>query len=104
MRKLPPLPRRIKGAVCDYKVTLGTQDETNSGEHVVTEAGAEIRVASTLEPNNKLQVFFHELLHKWEREGGFKLKDEDEDSDVDRLATAIYADFRRNNWKLPGEK
>jgi len=36
-------------------------------------------------------------------ECGFSLKDKDGDSDVDRIATAIHADFLRNKWTLPGQ-
>jgi len=97
------LPKKVKGAICDYKVTLGTQDQSNAGECVLTEHGGEIRVTSNLPPPYQWQTFLHELIHKWELEGGFTLKDNPGDSDVDRLATAICADFVRNGWRFPGE-
>jgi hypothetical protein len=89
--------------VFDFAVTIGTQDEANCGEITVTEDGGEIRVRSA---SRTLQwpVMFHELTHKWEREAGIKLRDEDAPrNEVDRFAMAMYADFLRNDWKLPGE-
>ena len=102
---MPRLPRRVRGAITDYRVTCKLEDDSNAGEHNASSAdGAEIRVSPTLNEDTQWHVWWHEMVHKWELEGGFKLKDEDNDSDVDRLATAIHADWRRNNWKLPGEK
>ena len=99
---LPPLPKRVKGLLCPYRVVIGTQDQSNAGECVILERSAEIRVTSILPPPLQWQVFFHEMIHKWEMEGGLLLKDIPGDSDVDRLGTAITADFIRNNWTLPG--
>lgn len=100
--KPPPLPKRIKGLLGIYRVVVGTQDQSNAGECVITERGAEIRVTSALPPMLQWQALVHELVHKWEFEGGFVLKDTPGDSDVDRLAMAITADFIRNGWVLPG--
>ena len=104
MRKWPPLPKVVKGAVSDYAVTEGTQDSTNAGEKVITENNAELRITTAIPIEMRWQTFFHELIHKWEEEGEFKLKDTPGNSDVNRLATAMFADYKRNDWKLPGEK
>jgi hypothetical protein len=103
VRELPKLPRKIKGSVIDYTVSIGTADVTMAGECVLTVDGAELRVSNAYPIEYQWQTLFHELVHKWEREGGIKLKDEDDNSEVDRLATAIFADFIRNGWPLPGE-
>ena len=100
--KFPPIPNKVKGALCLYKVTHGTQDQSNAGECITTEAGCELRVTTALPIELRWQTFLHELVHKWEAEGGFLLKDIPGDSDVDRIATAMLADFIRNNWTLPG--
>ena len=100
--KMPPLLKRVKGAVCDYKVVLGGTDETNAGECVLTPTHGEIRISPVYPLEYQWQTFFHEWIHKLEEEGGFKLKDDPGDSDVNRLATAIFADYRRNRWTLPG--
>lgn len=99
----PPLPRKVKGAVSDYAVTRDLTDQANAGECVITPKGCEIRVTKVLPPGCTWQTFLHELIHKWEHESHITpLKDRDDDSDVDRLATAILADFLRNGWTLPG--
>ena len=97
---LPPLPKHVKGLLCDYDVINEVLDETNAGEHRLTKDGGEIRVTSILPPGMRWQTFGHELVHKWESEAGIKLKEDV----VDRLASAMIADFIRNKWKLPGEK
>lgn len=103
---LPALPRRVLGAVADYDVVLVSPDQLPEGAvglHSGTgRSGARMAVSEDMNPDHRWQVFFHELVHKWELEGGFQLKDDDGDSDTDRLATAIYADFKRNGWTLPG--
>jgi hypothetical protein len=98
-REWPPLPKVVKGSVCDYKVTIGTQDQSNAGERVISEKGAELRVTGVLPPEMRQQTFIHEWLHKIEQEMSFKLKE----SQIDRLATGIFQDIKRNNWKLPWE-
>lgn len=105
----PPLPRRVRGAVTDYEVRIEVLPEGTAGQHSSQrEAGGVLRIDKHLNADARWQVFFHELVHKWETETGFKVRetetDGEQDSDADRLATAIYADFRRNGWKLPGEK
>ena len=105
MRQLPPFPKFVKGAVADYSVLNHTSETANAGEHDYGSLdGPAIRVGTNLNDNYRWHTFIHELIHKWEVEGGFKLDDEDGDSDVDRLAVALFADFLRNGWKLPGEK
>lgn len=106
MRRLPELPTRVKGDIADYRIVRDTQDQTNAGEHIISpKLGCEIRITSVLPLTHQWQTFFHEILHKWEQEAGVKsIKDEPEDSDVDRLARAMLADFLRNGWKLPGEE
>jgi len=101
--KYPPLPRKVKGSISDYKVTRKTVDHTNAGECVITEGGCELRITRAVDPGNQWQTFIHELIHKWEHEGVVTpLRDVPGDSDVDRLAFAILSDFLRNNWTLPG--
>ena len=100
-RKLPPIPKSIKGLTSDYKVTSHTQDLANAGEH--DPVHFEIRVNRPGNLNHEWEVFMHELLHKWLNEASVKMFDTDETPDVDRLSCSILGDFLRNNWRLPGE-
>jgi len=100
--RLPPLPKNVKGALQTYRVVTGTIDGTNAGEHEISRIGCELRVTALLPLAHQWHAFLHELVHKWEMEGGFLMKDEPGDSDVDRLAMAMCADFIRNGWTLPG--
>jgi len=100
--RLPPLPKKVKGAIIDYVVTLGTVDPSLAGECALNTKGAALRISDAYPPEYQWQTFIHEWLHKIEREAGVSLKDDEGDSDVDRLATAIVADFLRNKWTLPG--
>lgn len=104
MRKLPKdLPPKIKGLYIDYKLVYGTADLSNAGECVITNKGAEIRIAEVLPIQLRWETWFHEWWHKIEREAGVKLKDDEDNPEADRVAAAIFADFLRNGWKLPGE-
>ena len=103
MRRLPPLPSKVKGLFLDYTVTFGTADLNNAGECVLTKKGAEIRIHEGLAPELEWVTWFHEWFHKIEHEAGVRLKDDDDNNEVDRVAAAIFADFLRNGWKLPGE-
>ena len=100
-RKLPQIPKTIKGLISEYKVLNQTTDLANAGEH--DPVNFEIRVNRPGSPYHEWEVFFHELLHKWLTEAGVKMSDTDESPDVDRLSCAILGDSLRNNWKLPGE-
>jgi hypothetical protein len=103
---MPEIPEHVDtlyGSYSVQEIDLGTQEsmtmdgETNHRHRTVSITTRD----STLEV--RWQVFFHELLHLAEHHMGMKLKDDPDDSDIDRLATALYDLFLRNKWKLPGQ-
>ena len=105
-QSIPDLPEKVEtlyGPYAVLQVDLGTQESmTMDGEthHRARTVSITTR-DSTIEV--RWQVFFHELLHLAEHHMGMKLKDDPDDSDIDRLATALYDIFLRNNWTLPGQ-
>jgi len=103
MPKLPSLPKRVKGAITNYRVVLLRHKSRAGRHHPMRKRGAVIEVNPNMNRGSMWQAWWHEMVHKWEMECGFSLKDKDGDSDVDRIATAIHADFLRNKWKLPGQ-
>lgn len=105
MRELPDLPKKVKGALVDFRVYL-ERPKTDGAAAAFENGDVElpvIRVSPRLCKEFQWQAFFHELIHACELEQGLNFKDDAENSDVDKLATALTGMFFRNNWSLPGE-
>jgi len=104
VKKLPEIPKHVRGVLFDYKVVQVERfDDPDMYGDIDCDKGI-IRVLKNLEPAIKWQAFLHEFLHACEQEVGLKdLKDKKGDSDVDRLALAMFSLWRRNNWVLPGD-
>lgn len=104
MRHLPPIPKKVKGSLSVVPVKRARTEDGISGKfHAESFGNPEIEISELLPPNYAWQAFFHELIHLMELEGGFELKDKENDSHVDRLAYQLLATFLRNGWTLPGE-
>ena len=104
MRDLPSLPKKVIGSIADVKVVVGRTDSTNAGEFTEDDnLMPEIRVSDKLAAPLRWETWFHEWLHMMEFESGVRLRGEQPDDDVDRLAMAMYACYLRNGWTLPGE-
>lgn len=94
-------PKVVKGGIVDYKVVL---DDGSKKLLAPKQAGfidpiKKRIVLGTDQPKEFIwRTFFHEMIHKWEIEASVSLRE----SEVDRLATVMYEDFRRNGWVLPG--
>ncbi len=104
MRKLPQLPKKVIGSVADVTVVVGRTEAVNAGEFTDDDDNMpQIRVSEKLPLTMAWETWFHEWLHMMEFESGVRLRGEQPDDDVDRLAMAMYACYLRNGWTLPGE-
>lgn len=105
MRELPSLPKKVKGLITDYRVTLERPSTDGAAAAFETdEAGYPcIHVSPNLPPPYQWQAFFHELIHAAEFEQNLVLPDTTKNPVVDRLAMSLAGFWLRNNWKLPGE-
>ena len=104
----PKLPRKVKGALCDFTVNqLEPMDMRVSvddfGDYSSMHRKPDININKTLPEHHRWLTFWHELIHLLEEEAGIELKDEKNNSEVDRFALAMLSLWRRNDWALPGE-
>ena len=105
MRELPPLPRKVKGLVSDYRVAMErpVSDGAAAGFENDGNGNPIIRVSPNLSPPYMWQAFYHELIHAAEFEQGLNLPDTSKNPVVDKLALSLTGFWLRNRWVLPGE-
>ena len=104
----PKLPKKVKGALCDFTVNLREPQDMrvspdDYGDFSSHHRKPEINVNKVSPEHWQWQTFFHELTHLIEEEAGIEMKDNKGNSEIDRFAFAMLAVWRRNGWALPGE-